>query len=73
MLLFQAANICDELQGLLVVAVAYAGVHELRDLQNFKDLRVAVQGQVVHAAALGDLLGLFCKIPDGCGGGKTAG
>lgn len=59
----QPLDVRRQLQGLLVVAVADASVHELRDLQDLQDLRVAVQREAVHPPARSNFLRLLHEAP----------
>ena len=62
-LLLQPLDVRSQLQGLLVVTVPDAGVHQLGDLQDLQDLSVSVQRQAVHSPAGPDLLRLLHEPP----------
>jgi hypothetical protein len=46
--LLQAFDVRRQLQGLLIVTVPYTRVHQLRHLQDFEQLRVSLQGHIIH-------------------------
>lgn len=61
MLFLQSLHIHDQFQRLLVVAIADAGVHQLRDFKNLQDLCVTIQSQTVHSPTDADLFRFLRK------------
>lgn len=69
MLLAHAHHMLLQLQRFLVVLVAHARVHQLRNLQNLQQLAVVLQRQTVEPPLAVDVLGLASKGSVFCLGG----